>query len=342
MPLSSKGEEIMGNMKKEYGSEKGEQVFYASKNKGTISGVDCSKLDAICDSMARLGERVDAYGKRRADAGPREENFQRATKASENREKEERDKKLEQLGRAFGRSRGDEEEMRADIDSVWEVFAIVSQAIVAGNILGWTAAKLTMAIIKIRNALRNDKISSTDEAKLRDALEKLEEAKRSKTRKDEGEARDDAYDPALGGSMELLSKMRTDAARADFDPFTITMATIAGWSLYEIVQNIRQFRSLGKHNKEMQDLIDRLETEKKKREARGDAASDKPSHVRMSEEEWRRLDDPEELAKDFEKLAVATRSRNPELAKLYLQKSKQIRARKDDHRVIGGVKLGDK
>ena len=30
-------------MEKEYGSEKGEQVFYASKNKGTISGVEKRK-----------------------------------------------------------------------------------------------------------------------------------------------------------------------------------------------------------------------------------------------------------------------------------------------------------
>ena len=40
MPLSSKGKKIMRAMKKEYGSKKGEQVFYASKNKGRISGVD--------------------------------------------------------------------------------------------------------------------------------------------------------------------------------------------------------------------------------------------------------------------------------------------------------------
>lgn len=41
MPLTSKGEEIMHNMEKTYGSEKkAEQVFYASKNAGTISGVD--------------------------------------------------------------------------------------------------------------------------------------------------------------------------------------------------------------------------------------------------------------------------------------------------------------
>jgi hypothetical protein len=40
MPLTSKGEHVMSAMKKEYGGEKGEEVFYASKNKGTISGVD--------------------------------------------------------------------------------------------------------------------------------------------------------------------------------------------------------------------------------------------------------------------------------------------------------------
>lgn len=47
-PLTSKGQKIMANMKKRYGSEKGESVFYASKNKGTISGVD-----------AALSERFD-------------------------------------------------------------------------------------------------------------------------------------------------------------------------------------------------------------------------------------------------------------------------------------------
>ena len=40
MPLSSKGKEIMDNMKKEYGKKKGKQVFYASKNAGKISKVD--------------------------------------------------------------------------------------------------------------------------------------------------------------------------------------------------------------------------------------------------------------------------------------------------------------
>jgi hypothetical protein len=42
VPLTSKGQEIMANMKKQYGEKKGEQVFYASKNAGKITGVDAS------------------------------------------------------------------------------------------------------------------------------------------------------------------------------------------------------------------------------------------------------------------------------------------------------------
>ena len=39
MPLTSKGNEIMSAMEKEYGKN-AKKVFYASRNKGTISGVD--------------------------------------------------------------------------------------------------------------------------------------------------------------------------------------------------------------------------------------------------------------------------------------------------------------
>lgn len=39
-PLTDKGNEIMGAMQKQYGEKKGKSVFYASKNKGKISGVD--------------------------------------------------------------------------------------------------------------------------------------------------------------------------------------------------------------------------------------------------------------------------------------------------------------
>ena len=40
MPLTDKGKKIMSSMKKQYGADKGESVFYASRNKGVITGVE--------------------------------------------------------------------------------------------------------------------------------------------------------------------------------------------------------------------------------------------------------------------------------------------------------------
>lgn len=39
MPLTKKGLKIRAAMEKYYGKEKGDEVFYASENKGTIKGV---------------------------------------------------------------------------------------------------------------------------------------------------------------------------------------------------------------------------------------------------------------------------------------------------------------
>lgn len=39
MPKTKKGAKIMAAMRKQYGEEKGERIFYASENKGTIKGV---------------------------------------------------------------------------------------------------------------------------------------------------------------------------------------------------------------------------------------------------------------------------------------------------------------
>jgi hypothetical protein len=39
MPLTKKGAKIKKAMAKEYGAKKGEKIFYASANKGTIKGV---------------------------------------------------------------------------------------------------------------------------------------------------------------------------------------------------------------------------------------------------------------------------------------------------------------
>lgn len=40
MPLTKKGAKIKKAMQKEYGKLKGEGIFYASANKGTIKGVE--------------------------------------------------------------------------------------------------------------------------------------------------------------------------------------------------------------------------------------------------------------------------------------------------------------
>ena len=40
MPLTEKGKKIMTSMKGQYGKKEGEKVFYASRNKGTIKGVE--------------------------------------------------------------------------------------------------------------------------------------------------------------------------------------------------------------------------------------------------------------------------------------------------------------
>jgi hypothetical protein len=43
MPLTKKGKKVKSAMMKEYGEKKGEEVFYASENKGTIKGVTKKK-----------------------------------------------------------------------------------------------------------------------------------------------------------------------------------------------------------------------------------------------------------------------------------------------------------
>lgn len=40
MPLTKKGKKIKKKMEETYGHEKGEQVFYATQNKGKIKGTD--------------------------------------------------------------------------------------------------------------------------------------------------------------------------------------------------------------------------------------------------------------------------------------------------------------
>jgi hypothetical protein len=70
MPLTAKGEEIKSNMAKTYGPEKGEKVFYASKNKGTISGVDEDKSEDLSKLKKGYGSAfMTVPPKRKDEAG---------------------------------------------------------------------------------------------------------------------------------------------------------------------------------------------------------------------------------------------------------------------------------
>lgn len=43
MPLTKKGKEILKQMQKTYGKERGKKIFYASVNSGKIKGVHLKK-----------------------------------------------------------------------------------------------------------------------------------------------------------------------------------------------------------------------------------------------------------------------------------------------------------
>lgn len=58
MPLTSKGEKIKAAMEHEYGSEKGKRVFYASRNKGTISGVDPESKPSGFAKLHKKGKKA--------------------------------------------------------------------------------------------------------------------------------------------------------------------------------------------------------------------------------------------------------------------------------------------
>lgn len=60
MPLTPKGTKIKANMQKEYGPERGERIFYASANKGTITGVEPREPRTSVPTAERYrGRRAD-------------------------------------------------------------------------------------------------------------------------------------------------------------------------------------------------------------------------------------------------------------------------------------------
>lgn len=56
MPLTEKGQKIEANFKNEYGPKEGERIFYAARNKGTITGVDAVDPIRTYLDAARRGD----------------------------------------------------------------------------------------------------------------------------------------------------------------------------------------------------------------------------------------------------------------------------------------------
>jgi len=74
MPLTDKGETTLESMKREYGDKKGEEVFYASRNKGTITGVDAA-TETVIKSQGRIQLVQLANGRFGFRVGSRTEEF---------------------------------------------------------------------------------------------------------------------------------------------------------------------------------------------------------------------------------------------------------------------------
>jgi len=58
MPLSEKGTKIKKAMTQQYGSKKGKQVFYASANKGAITGVEKRKKGGLVKGFPKLAKTL--------------------------------------------------------------------------------------------------------------------------------------------------------------------------------------------------------------------------------------------------------------------------------------------
>jgi hypothetical protein len=63
MPLTSKGTKIKAAMKKQYGAKKGEDVFYAAANKGTIKGVAKKQKLKAGGSVGKAGSKAKPKAK---------------------------------------------------------------------------------------------------------------------------------------------------------------------------------------------------------------------------------------------------------------------------------------
>jgi hypothetical protein len=73
-PLTKKGNKILAKMRERYGKKKGESVFYASKNKGTIAGVDGKAKDGeynvLKGKLDKIKREIERYEKAGQENSP--------------------------------------------------------------------------------------------------------------------------------------------------------------------------------------------------------------------------------------------------------------------------------
>lgn len=62
MPLTAKGKKTLADMKKQYGDKKGEQVFYASQEKGTITGTHNPHKKKLVKKIQKRLNKVFKHG----------------------------------------------------------------------------------------------------------------------------------------------------------------------------------------------------------------------------------------------------------------------------------------
>jgi hypothetical protein len=107
--LNAKGEQILAAMKKQYGAERGKAVFYASVNKGTITGVDSGERSSQArdpEALLKAAEdELDALGRQQGEVAARQ-----AT--------------IDDRAQVIGRLRDEVLAMRKDTDPVGDVVSL--------------------------------------------------------------------------------------------------------------------------------------------------------------------------------------------------------------------------
>lgn len=127
MPLNKKGKKIMKAMKKQYGADEGEAVFYASKNKGVIDEVERKALGGSVKSkkekLAAIAEPFDEVTQRDVITARKEKlKFKdgKTVKANRQKAQKQRDKQARKLALEEMEGRKTKSRGRGDLDKLYD------------------------------------------------------------------------------------------------------------------------------------------------------------------------------------------------------------------------------